>query len=254
MENAIHRRNANSNEKRLKSLRTAATKLETTPQEYWLINEDLANQIIDYYHTFDQLLNDRDGLALKRSEANRKRVAKRQEARMLENHFLTSMHQAVDRGMLEPENRVYFKISSEEKQTTVPNNDDAVLHWGKALKDGEAERRADRMLELPFPTIDEVDEKLEVFRKARLDALRISGAYKRKQREVVEMVTTLIDFIPYFWGRIEGELRKKPASTRRDIAREWGVQYVSVANHAVEEELPNRMNPSNPGADEETTV
>ena len=254
MKNAVHRRNAQSNETRLRALKTAVLKLETTPREHWLIDEELANQVIANRDLFDQLLDDRDRYFLHRVEANRERVGLRKKARLVQNHFLQSMHNAVERGVLEARNRVYFKIRSAETHTTVPQDDEAVITWGQNLVKGESERRADRLPELIFPPIDEVEDALEVFRVSRTKAIRIGGTYKRKQQEVVAMVTKLNDFLPYLWDRLESELRELPAPTKRELAREWGVQYVVVLADGSEEEVPTEGADYQGGNDEEGTV
>lgn len=145
------------------------------------------------------------------------------------SHFIQVFHFAVQRGVFERTDRVYYGLNA--NQSDVPpmhSHADRVL-WAGRIAAGEAQRLVDKPAQpaMSLPSASQVAAAFAAYTAAHNLQSAAKEAYDDEQEDVAGLRPQADALILEAWDQIEFTHRRLDGPGRRRKAREWGIVYIS---------------------------
>lgn len=157
----------------------------------------------------------------------------RSELKMHVSHFVTNLNNAIMRGEMRRSERAGYDLDLNERAVPVMASQTNLIHWGKAIVQGEKGRVNNGGIPLFNPSIQQVDEKLQTYIDALQKHINGKEGYDLALEAVQHILKEGCTIIKDIWDEIEFTHRHDSPSSRRNKAANWGVRYVSSKSKRV---------------------
>lgn len=151
--------------------------------------------------------------------------AARGDAEMYISHFFQALQNAIRRGVYDASVRGYYGLDINDGTVPPLKSEAEITYWGGKAATGEAARIAAGGTAVPFPTIGEVNTKVNAFKAANQLQANAKDLYDIAQ-EAVEAENIEADkLILKMWNETETAFDEGDKPSMRRKSRDWGVVY-----------------------------
>lgn len=220
-----YRRLPNTDQSRLRALRTAIQKEEglgfnshvvtfKTILEAKKILSQFEKQQFQYQLTLDNQIN-----------ANKRYQQIIHNARLYISHFIQVFNLSVIRGDIKKDHKLFYGLDPEVHNVPDLTTETALLHWGKAIVEGENERIRNGGLPIYNPTIAKVKVHYEVFKEYKSTQKIHQQTTTRQWEELVNLRENCDEIILDIWNQIEAHYKHLSPFERLVQCRDYGIIY-----------------------------
>lgn len=220
-----YRRLPNTDQARLRALRTAIQKSD---------NQDFANQVIafktiheakTYLGVFEKLLLQYKQTLDNQVFANRKYQQVVHNARLYISHFIQVLNLSVIRGDIKKDHKTFFQLDTDTHIVPDLTTETAVLKWGKAVIDGENERVRNGGFPIYNPAIAKVQVHYEIFKEYKSTQKQHQAATNRSWEELVALRSKGDAIILDIWNQVETHFKDEKPFSRLKLCNSYGLVY-----------------------------
>ncbi len=170
--------------------------------------------ILQYQQTLDNQIN-----------ANKRYQQIIHNARIFISHFIQVFNLAVIRGDFKKEHKLFYNLDPEVHNVPDLSTEQAILHWGKCVIDGENERIRNGGLPIYNPAIAKVKVHYEVFREYKASQKIYQNATNRHWEELVGVRAKGDEIILNIWNQVEAYYKDYSPYERLCKCQDHGLVY-----------------------------
>ncbi len=220
-----YRRLPNTDQARLRALRTAiqqAEKLNFSDQviAYKTVNEArtylniFEKQLIQYQHTLENQVS-----------ANKRYQQIVHNARLYISHFIQVLNLAVIRGDIKKDHKLFYQLDVNTHTVPDLSTEAAVIQWGKCVIDGENERVRNGGLPIYNPAIAKVQVHYEVFKEYKSTQKIHQATTNKSWEELVKLREKGDTIILDIWNQVELKFKDEKPYSRLMKCKQFGLIY-----------------------------
>lgn len=146
-------------------------------------------------------------------------------ARLYISHFIQVFNLSVIRGDIRKEHKLMYQLDPEIHNVPDLSTEQALLHWGKCIIDGENERIRQGGLPIYNPTIAKVKVHYEVFKEYKSTQRIHQTTTNRQWEELVSLRSKGDEIIFNMWNQIEAYYKDYSPYERLENCRNYGIVY-----------------------------
>ncbi|MBP8790057.1 MAG: hypothetical protein KBH01_01350 [Breznakibacter sp.] len=220
-----YRRLPNTDQARLRALKTAMKKSAEIRPDELLFSQRLKLDIQAFLPIFDQAVN--QYVQSKDLHANYGRTLgdNFKSSRLYLSHFIQVYNMCIQRGEIGEDTRSFFGFSSTQSMPDL-NTEAQLLTWGRKIISGEEQRMlAGKGNRIYNPSIAVVKVKYEQFTDIyhkHKDLLNTTEKLHEKVREFRERANGLILEL---WNEVEGSFGVVDSDEKRQVCIDYGIVY-----------------------------
>lgn len=220
-----YRRLPNTDQARLRALRTAVQFSEKQNYSTQVINYKtilearnflnvFEKQLVQYQHTLDNQVS-----------ANKRYQQIVHNARLYISHFIQVLNLSVIRGDIKKDHKIFYHL--DPNSHTVPDltTEAALLQWGKAIIDGENERVRNGGLPIYNPAIAKVQVHFEVFKEYKITQKLHQNSTNRTWEELVKFREKGDAIILDIWNQVEAKFKDEKPFSRLTNCQNFGLIF-----------------------------
>ena len=217
-----YRRLPNTDQARLRALRTACEAIENQPASDLPFSPKMALDIKSFTPIFEQAVNQYNDSRKLQSEIGKTVSDASKNARMYLSHFIQVFNMCIMRGEIKQEARK--QLGLEECGTSLPDltTDQQLLEWGDVIIRGEERRTGNRIYN---PSIAVVKVKMSLFKEnfnKHRDILQTIQKHHAKLNEIRQRAD---EMILELWNEIENSVAPIDTDEKRRKCINYGVVY-----------------------------
>jgi hypothetical protein len=171
-------------------------------------------QLLQYQQTLENQIN-----------ANKRYQQIIHNARLYISHFIQVFNLAVIRGDIKKEHKLFYQLDPEVHNVPDLSTEQALLHWGKCIIDGENERIRNGGLPIYNPAIAKVKVHYEVYKEYKSTQKIHQNATNRNWEELDNLRKRGDDVILSIWNQVEAKFKDLPPYGRLEKCRQYGLIY-----------------------------
>jgi hypothetical protein len=171
-------------------------------------------QLLQYQQTLENQIN-----------ANKRYQQIIHNARLYISHFIQVFNLAVIRGDIKKEHKLFYQLDPEVHNVPDLSTEQALLHWGKCIIDGENERIRNGGLPIYNPAIAKVKVHYEVYKEYKSTQKIHQNATNRNWEELDNLRKRGDDVILSIWNQVEAKFKDLPPYVRLEKCRQYGLIY-----------------------------
>jgi len=220
-----YRRLPNTDQARLRALRTAIQQVEM---------QEFGNQVIafktvleakSYLNVFEKQLTQYQQTLDTQVSANKRYQQIVHNARLYISHFIQVLNLSVIRADIKKDHKLFYQL--DPNLHTVPDlsTEASLLQWGKCIIDGENERIRNGGLPIYNPAIAKVQVHFEVFKEYKSTQKVYQSTTNRNWEELVNLRHKGDVIILNIWNQVESKFRSEPPYTRIIKCQTFGLIY-----------------------------
>jgi hypothetical protein len=220
-----YRRLPNTDQSRLRALRTAIEKEDKLGYNNHIIAfktileaknflAQFEKQQLQYQQTLDNQIN-----------ANRRYQQIIHNARLYISHFIQVFNLAVIRGDIKKEHKLFYGLDPEIHNVPDLSTETALLQWGKAVVDGENERIRNGGLPIYNPAIAKVKVHYEVFKEYKSTQKIHQNTTNRQWEELVNLREKGDAIILEIWNQVESRFKDLTPYEKLQQCKTYGLIY-----------------------------
>ena len=220
-----YRRLPNTDQARLRALRTAIQQVE---------KQEFGNQVIafktvleakTYLNVFEKQLSQYQQTLDTQVSANKRYQQIVHNARLYISHFIQVLNLSVIRGDIKKDHKLFYQL--DPSLHTVPDlsTEASLLQWGKCIIDGENERIRNGGLPIYNPAIAKVQVHFEVFKEYKSTQKIYQSTTNRNWEDLVNLRQKGDVIILNIWNQVEAKFRSEPPYTRTIKCQTFGLVY-----------------------------
>ena len=220
-----YRRLPNTDQSRLRALRTAIEKEDKLGYNNHIIAfktileaknflAQFEKQQLQYQQTLDNQIN-----------ANRRYQQIIHNARLYISHFIQVFNLAVIRGDIKKEHKLFYGLDPEVHNVPDLSTETALLQWGKAVVDGENERIRNGGLPIYNPAIAKVKVHYEVFKEYKSTQKIHQNTTNRQWEELVNLREKGDAIILEIWNQVESRFKDLTLYEKLQQCKTYGLIY-----------------------------
>lgn len=216
----------NTDNSRVKLLRTAFNKAQNTPPGQLAFTPATLAVLTTFLPSFEAELQERGTALTGQTTATGQLNAARRMLHMFITHFFRVFNFAVARGQFAATDRGQYQLDvSSDSAPLLPTDADLTM-WAGRIVSGEAVRVAAGGTPMAFPSAAEVAAAAADFQTIKGAQSQSKDIYNKEQEEVEELRPEADELIDDIIDEVLFTFRKHtPASARRN-AKEYGLTYV----------------------------
>ncbi len=221
-----YRRLPNTDQARLRALKTALDKGMQMPPSQLAFSQKLLLNIRFFVPKYEQAIEQYLLSKEKQSKAGKILTGHFKTARMYVSHFLQVLNMSIARRELKPEVRHYYGLTDDNKSLPEIGTEQQLIDLGNRTIKGEEERIARGGTRLFNPSIAKVKVHFEKFLEschAHKDMQETSHKMLAKVAEKREEADRLILDV---WNQTEAAFEHLPAEQKRKKCSTYGVIYI----------------------------
>ncbi|MGC9342026.1 MAG: hypothetical protein ACP5E3_04955 [Bacteroidales bacterium] len=225
-----YRRLPNTDNARLKALRTALNKGKEIPPFKLAFRQGTLTGIQALLPNYENTLSEHKAsynLQLQKSKDYHKMMKK---AKMYISHFIQIINMSIQRGEMSSSIRKDFGLTEHEKKLPDLSSEVDILSWGNKLIEAEQKRRMKGLSPVTNPTIAVVKIHVDNFKDACLNQGNLKKRVERAQESLASVRNEADTLIQQLWNEVEDTFKDLPEDLRRHKASEYGVVYVFRKN------------------------
>ncbi len=217
-----YRRLPNTNQARLRSLRSAVNMDDSFDLAFpYKTLEDAKGFVVRY----ERALLEYKQCAEKQASTNKKYQNTIKAARLYISHFIQVLHMCIARKEIKVENKLLYGL--DESCTTVPDlsSEEHLLEWGKKIIAGELQRTGKGGVSIYNPAIAKVRVHYDIFEEAYNDQKVLQHNTARTLENIALLNEVADTLILEIWDHVEAHFAQLPLPERLSKCQEYGVVY-----------------------------
>lgn len=220
-----YRRLPNTDNARIRALKTAIEKCENTDFREVPIDMKTLQEAKSIVSHFIEICNRYQITYNTQIKANSSFQHKVRNARMYLSHFIQVVYMCVIRSEIKPENLSLYGL--DENKFIVPdlNSSDLILEWGEKVIKGEEARIANGGVPIYNPTIAKVKVIFSLFKDGYQTQKIHQKATARMLKEVADERVNVDEIIFRIWEQVESKYLELPMDQRLERNMEYGLIY-----------------------------
>ncbi len=220
-----YRRLPNTDQARLRALRTAIQQVE---------NQEFGNQIIAfktvleakaYLNVFEKQLSQYQQTLDTQVSANKRYQQIVYNARLYISHFIQVLNLSVIRGDIKKDHKLFYQLDPSLHIVPDLSTEASLLQWGKCIIDGENERIRNGGLPIYNPAIAKVKVHYEVFKEYKSTQKIYQSTTNRNWEDLVSLRQKGDVIILSIWNQVEAKFKSEPPFARLTKCQTFGLVY-----------------------------
>ncbi|MEA4935734.1 hypothetical protein SDC9_137154 [bioreactor metagenome] len=220
-----YRRLPNTDQSRLRALRTAIQKEDKLGYNNHIIAFKTIIEAKNFLSQFEKQQLQYQQTLENQVNANKRYQQIIHNARLYISHFIQVFNLAVIRGDIKKEHKLFYGLDPEVHNVPDLSTEPALLHWGKAVVDGENERIRNGGLPIYNPAIAKVKVHYEVFKEYKSTQKIHQNTTTRQWEELVQLREKGDTIILEIWNQVENHFRNLSPYERLQKCKDYGVIY-----------------------------
>jgi hypothetical protein len=220
-----YRRLPNTDQSRLRALRTALLKEEKQGFNNHIIAFKTILEAKNFLSQFEKQQFQYQQTLESQINANKRYQQIIHNARLYISHFIQVFNLAVIRGDIKKEHKIFYGLDPEVHNVPDLSTEPALLQWGKAVVEGENERIRNGGLPIYNPAIAKVKVHYEVFKEYKSTQKIHQNTTTRQWEELVNLREKGDAIILEIWNQIENYYKNLPPYERLEHCRDYGIIY-----------------------------
>ncbi len=225
-----YRRLPNTDNARLKALKTAYSKGKELPPFDLNYSQATLQRIQSFLPRFEKSMIEYKKTYQYQVEKNKDYIQTLKKAKLYISHFIQVLNMSIQRGEIPQSTRDFFDMDPDNTKVPSLNTEASVIHWGQKIIEGEAARKMKGLAPITNPTIAIVKVRYEKF----MDSYRFQKTLQKDHKRTLDQLTKLRaeadDIILTIWNEVEESFANEPDHQRRKSAADYGVVYVYRKN------------------------
>lgn len=220
-----YRRLPNTDQSRLKALRTAVQRASEADFSSQVITYKTLNEAERFLLVFENQVSQYHSNFETKVSANKKYRHVVGNARMYISHFIQVLNLSVIRGEIKREHKELYKLDPETHILPDLSSEEDLLVWGKNIIEGETERQ--RMGGFPIynPNINKVKVYYDIFREQQQNQSIHRKNTARVVGDLTELRTQADAIILEIWNQVEAKYQDKLPYEKLRSCQNYGVVY-----------------------------
>lgn len=220
-----YRRLPNTDQARLRALRTAVQFSEKQNYSTQVINYKTILEARNYLNVFEKQLVQYQHALDNQVSANKRYQQIVHNARLYISHFIQVLNLSVIRADIKKDHKIFYHL--DPNSHTVPDltTEAALLQWGKAIIDGENERVRNGGLPIYNPAIAKVQVHFEVFKEYKTTQKMHQTSTNRTWEELVKLREKGDDIILEIWNQVEAKFKDEKPFSRLTNCQNFGLIF-----------------------------
>jgi hypothetical protein len=220
-----YRRLPNTDQARLRALRTAILQEENKNYGDQVASYKTIIEATNYLGVFEKQLNQYQQTLESQVSANKHYQQIVHNARLYISHFIQVFNLSVIRGDIKKEHKLFYKLDQNIHIVPDLSTESALLNWGKCIIDGENERLRNGGLPIYNPTIAKVKVHYEVFKEYKSNQKLHQNTTNRNWEELVSLRKKGDLIILDIWNQVEAKYKDEKPYTRLIKCQTYGLVY-----------------------------
>lgn len=230
-----YRRLPNTDNARLKALKTALKRGEDIPPKDKPYSQSSLQNLITVLPKFENLINlQKEAYSIQTSKSVGYNYLYK-KARNYVSHFIQVLNLAVIRGDLKKEARTFFGLEEDAKKLPSIKTEQKLIKWGKIILEGEQERILSGGNPMTNPTIGVVKVHYDNFISAHHHQKNLQEQYIKATKQVADYRDEVDRIITQLWNEIEASFEPNSEVMKRNLCREYGLVYFFRRNEIIPE-------------------
>jgi len=225
-----YRRLPNTDQARLRAMKTAIERVESNPYEKSPIPFDLLYELREAYNEFRHLVLLYREAFNKQTEVSKQVKEKFKIAKLYVSHFIQSLNMAIQRKELKADVRKYFDLPVDNLSVPRIQTETDLIKWGNKIINGEQERILSGQPPLQCPKLGKLRFFFEDFEQVYNHHKILKKITLERAKAVAEYRPKVDKLIQRLWNAIESYFSQLPPEIMRKKASEYGVVYVFRKN------------------------
>jgi len=220
-----YRRLPNTDQARLRALRTAVQFSEKQNYAAQVINYKTILEARNYLNVFEKQVVQYQLALDNQVSANKRYQQIVHNARLYISHFIQVLNLSVIRGDIKKEHKIFYHL--DPNSHTVPDltTEASLLQWGKAIIDGENERVRNGGLPIYNPAIAKVQVHFEVFKEYKFSQKQHQTTTNRNWEELVKLREKGDATILEIWNQVEAKFKDEKPYSRLTKCQDFGLIF-----------------------------
>ncbi|MCQ2203073.1 MAG: hypothetical protein MJZ15_01375 [Bacteroidales bacterium] len=217
-----YRRLPNTDQARLRSLKSALAAIELYSPSDLLFSQKTAMDVRAFTTVFEQAVNQYVDSRNLQAQLGKKMNEAGKNARLYLSHFIQVFNMCILRGEIKKEARKILGL--DHTKGTVPEmiTDTQLIELGRNVIDGESKRSGNRIYN---PSIANVKVKMDLFSEIYAKHKDIQLTIQKHHAKLDEIRSKADQIILNVWNEVEESLGVVDTDEKREKAREYGVVY-----------------------------
>ncbi len=232
-----YRRLPNTDQSRLRALKTAILQEERQGFNNHVLSFKTLHDARNFLTIFEKSLLHYKMTQESKVNANKKYQQIITNARIYISHFIQVFNLSVIRGEIRKEHKLLYQLDTEIHNVPDLNSEQAILHWGKAIIDGENERIRKGGLPIYNPAIAKVKVHYEVFREYKATQKMHRQTTSRNLDEINQLRMKGDEIIFEIWNQVEQHFRNEDSVRKVELSKQFGLIYYYRKGEKVPKEL-----------------
>ena len=220
-----YRRLPNTDQARLRALRTAILQEENKNYGDQVISYKTILEAKNYLGVFEKQLNQYQQTLESQVSANKHYQQIVHNARLYISHFIQVFNLSVIRGDIKKEHKLFYHLDQNIHIVPDLSTESSLLNWGKCIIDGENERLRNGGLPIYNPTIAKVKVHYEVFKEYKSNQKLHQNTTNRNWEELVSLREKGDLIILDIWNQVESKYKDEKPYTRYVKCQNYGLVY-----------------------------
>ena len=229
-----YRRLPNTDAARIKALKTAIEKGESTDYKELQMSTKVLSAAKVVLAQFENLSSRYRRMHDIQVKANKSFQIKVKYVKMYISHFVQVLYMSVVRSEIKESHLTFYGLENANMVVPDLTSNELILEWGNKIIDGENERISKGGVPIYNPSIAKVNVMFSLFKEGYQNQKLHQKSTLRVMDEVASYRETVDKVIFDIWEEVEKNSLKIPAEHRLDRNREYGVVYYYRKGEAVE--------------------
>ncbi|MBN1416222.1 MAG: hypothetical protein JW973_14060 [Bacteroidales bacterium] len=221
-----YRRLPNTDLARLRALRIAFEKGKELPPFQLAFKQSSLQKLHSFLPLFEKVVMETRqayNIQVVKSKDHTKVLRK---AKLYISHFIQVVNMAIARGDLPVDERIFFGLSSDQKNVPILNSEADLINWGEKIINGENFRISRGHTPITNPTIAVVKVWYEKFLETDKFQKTLQRNLARSQEKLTELRKQADSIILSIWNETEHFFSSLSEDKKRENSKLYGVVYV----------------------------
>lgn len=220
-----YRRLPNTDQSRLRALRIAIEEEEKQAFNTHVISYKTLHDAKTFLNIFEKQLQQYKQSLENQVQANKKYQQIIHNARLYISHFIQVFNLSVIRGDIKKEHKRFYQLDPENHTVPDLSTEQALLHWGKCIIDGENERIKMGGLPIYNPAIAKVKVHYEIFKEYKTSQKLYQSATSRNWEEIVQLREKGDAILLSMWNQVESYFKEESPYIRLKKCQNFGLVF-----------------------------
>ena len=220
-----YRRLPNTDQARLRALRTAVQNSEKQNYSTQVINYKTIVEARNYLNVFEKQLIQYQHALDNQVSANKRYQQIVHNARLYISHFIQVLNLAVIRGDIKKDHKLFYQLDPNNHTVPDLSTEASLLQWGKSIINGENERVRNGGLPIYNPAIAKVQVHFEVFKEYKSTQKMHQLSTNRNWEDLVKLREKGDGIILDIWNQVEAKFKDDKPLTRLTNCINFGLIF-----------------------------